>query len=184
MFEFLDSKLPGCFEVQPRLFEDQRGTFVKTFHREIFLEKGLNGCWAEEYYSISGKGVLRGFHFQLPPHDHAKMVYCSAGEVIDVVVDLRQGSPMFGRSVVFNLNSEKANMVYIPRGMAHGFYTVSESATMNYLVETVYVPESDAGILWDSADINWPVNTPILSERDSALPPLAEFETPFRFNVG
>lgn len=179
MFKFIESKLSGCFEIRSRLFQDHRGRFVKTFHREMFLENGLNSRWVEEYYTISGQGVLRGLHFQVPPHDHAKLVYCSSGEVVDAVVDLRQGSPMFGRSDVFCLSAERANMLYIPRGMAHGFCTVSDSATMHYLVESVYVPESDKGILWDSADIVWPVKAPILSERDAGFPPLAEFETPF-----
>lgn len=181
MFDFVESELPGCLEIKTRLFEDQRGKFIKIFHRDMFRQHGLNTDWQEEYYSVSHQGVLRGLHFQLPPHDHAKLVYCTSGEVMDVVVDLRKGSPKYGKSIVFNLSASKGNMVYIPRGMAHGFYTLSPSATMHYMVETVYAPNHDAGILWNSIAIDWPNDNPVISERDSNFPEISAFVSPFIF---
>lgn len=182
MLTFQKTELPGCFEIQPKIFSDQRGVFVKTFHHDYFKAQGLNLLWQEEYYSVSKKGVLRGLHFQTPPHDHEKLVYCTQGEVLDVVVDLRAGSPTEGRHATFHLKAETANMVYIPKGFAHGFLALSESATMMYKVATVYAPEHDAGILWNSAGIEWPVETPVLSGRDKSFPTLEEFVSPFVFS--
>jgi dTDP-4-dehydrorhamnose 3,5-epimerase len=184
MIEIQQSQISGCFEVYPKVFQDERGTFVKTFHAEFFAKMGLQTKWAEEYYSVSRKGVLRGLHFQIPPYDHEKLVYCVDGEVIDVVVDLRCDSPTYGESAMFELRAETANIVYIPRGIAHGFYTLSESATMMYKVSTVYAPNHDAGIHWDSVGVNWPSRLPILSQRDSELPPFSNFKSPFVFNPG
>jgi len=174
--------IPGCFEIIPSVFTDDRGSFFKTFHRDLFEQHGLEVDWREEYYSTSRKGVLRGLHFQVPPHDHAKLVYCTSGEVLDVVLDLRDGSPTFGTHTMFQLNAKTANMVYISKGCAHGFYTLSEQATMMYKVSTVYAQAHDAGLLWNSAGIPWPDDTPIMSERDKAFPTFSEFTTnPFRY---
>lgn len=181
MFDKLDTNIPGCFELIPRKMADERGCFVKTFHRNAFEEICLGIDWREEYYSVSNKGVLRGLHFQLPPHDHEKLVYCTSGEVLDAVVDLRVGSPMYGQHVMFKLNAAKANMIYIPKGCAHGFYTVSDSATMMYKVSSVYAPEADAGVLWSSAGILWPNIEPIISDRDKSFMPLNVFKSPFEF---
>lgn len=179
--EFSGTKIPGCFVVTPRVLEDNRGSFIKTFHDEIFRDQGLETNWNEEYYSVSKRGVLRGLHFQLPPYAHAKLVYCSAGQVLDAVVDLRVGSPTYGDFGMFNLDSEKSQMVYVPAGLAHGFYTLSEAATMMYKVGTVYAPDSDSGILWGSAGIPWPDQSPILSTRDAGFLPLGDFVSPFLY---
>ncbi len=181
MFEFRSLPLSGCFEIQPKIFKDQRGTFVKTFHVDLFAQHGLNTEWKEEYYSVSHNGVLRGLHFQLPPHDHEKLVYCPSGSVLDAVVDLRKGSPTFAHHALITLSADKANMIYIPRGLAHGFYTLSESATVMYKVATVYAPEHDTGIRWDSAGIPWPSNNPVISDRDSKFIRLDDFKSPFVF---
>lgn len=179
MFEITQTDIPNCFKVASRRMEDARGWFVKTYHAPTFKELGLQTDWNEEYYSVSRKGVLRGLHFQLPPHDHEKIVYCASGEVLDVVVDLRVGSPMYGRHEVFNLSSDKATMIYIPKGCAHGFYTKSDSAIMMYKVSSVYAPDSDAGILWSSLDIAWPSKHLIISDRDKAFAPFNAFVSPF-----
>ena len=178
---FSNTPLPGCFEICPQIHYDHRGSFVKTFHCEEFSERGLQVQWAEEYYSISRQNVLRGLHFQLPPYDHEKIVYCVEGEVLDAVVDLRVGSPTFGQHALFRLSSVKGNMLYIPRGMAHGFYSTSKRAAMMYKVSTMYSPNHDTGILWSSAGIPWPTQQPVLSCRDANLSPLAEFDSPFIF---
>ena len=177
-----ETTIPGCFEITPHVFTDERGSFVKTFHHDSFDKQGLETEWREEYYSVSRKGVLRGMHFQLPPHDHAKLVYCTAGKVLDAVLDLRIGSPTFHRHVLIELNDAKANMLYLPKGVAHGFYTVSDSATMMYKVSTVYAPMYDTGILWNSIGIPWPDRHPVVSQRDSTLPALSDFtDNPFQY---
>lgn len=181
MFSLKSTKIAGCFELQPRVLEDARGRFVKVFHEQAFAAQGLETAFAEEYYSISHKNVIRGLHFQLPPMDHIKMVYCVEGEVLDAVVDLRIGSPTYGQFELLELSSGKANSIYIPKGMAHGFCALSERAIMVYKVSTVYSPEHDAGVLWDSVGIPWPTTTAILSARDEAFPRLDEFTSPFRY---
>jgi dTDP-4-dehydrorhamnose 3,5-epimerase len=162
--------------------DDERGSFVKTYHRSEFETLDLTTDWNEEYYSVSRRGVVRGLHFQLPPHDHAKIVYCTVGEVLDAILDLRVGSPMYGRHQLFSLSADRANMIYIPKGCAHGFYTVSETATMMYKVGTEYAPEADSGVLWNSARISWPSDTPVLSDRDLRLTPMSSFISPFFFD--
>ena len=121
--EIVPTEIPGCYEVQPKVFKDKRGAFVKTFHAGDFHSYGLCADWTEQYYSRSKRGVLRGLHFQLPPHDHAKLVYCVAGSVLDVAFDLRIGSPTYGKAVMLELSAKKGNMIYLPKGLAHGFCT-------------------------------------------------------------
>ncbi|MDQ5910375.1 MAG: dTDP-4-dehydrorhamnose 3,5-epimerase [Pseudomonadota bacterium] len=171
--------IPGCFEIYPRIFDDDRGRFVKVFHEETFVTRGLETVYTEEYYSVSRCGVIRGLHFQTPPMDHVKLVYCVAGRVQDAVVDLRVGSPSFGRYALFDLSAEAANMIYIPKGLAHGFCVLSDVATLVYQVSTVYSALHDAGVLWNSAGVPWMVKDPVLSERDRAHPPLERFVSPF-----
>lgn len=183
MFQALETPLMGCLEIRPRVSEDTRGRFVKTFHQPAFQEFGLDVQWAEEYYSVSHRGVLRGLHFQLPPHDHEKLVYCVFGEVLDAAVDLRLGSPTYGQHVTFRLDAQQATMIYLPRGLAHGFFTLSEKAILMYKVSSVYSPQHDAGIRWDTAGIQWPVDTPVLSDRDQNFPALKNFSSPFTVTI-
>ncbi len=171
--------IPCCFEIHPDVIKDERGTFVKTFHQDIFDKHGLNTDFAEEYYSYSKKGVLRGFHFQIPPHDHVKIVYCVSGTVMDAIIDLRKGSPTCGQHAVFELTGERANALYLEKGIAHAFYTMSDFAIVMYKVTTVHAPAHDAGILWNSAGVPWPDDMPVLSERDKSFPPLSRVKSPF-----
>ncbi|UTG92333.1 dTDP-4-dehydrorhamnose 3,5-epimerase [Geobacter sulfurreducens] len=177
--EIRETAIPGCYEIIPKVFRDERGSFVKTFHHDTFAEHGLATDWKEEFYSISRKGVLRGLHFQLPPHDHAKLVYCTDGEVFDAVVDLRKESPTFGCCTTKELKSSTGNMLYIPSGLAHGFYVLSSSATLVYKTSSIHAPSHDTGIRWNSAGIPWPDNTPIVSERDRNLAPFEVVASPF-----
>lgn len=179
MFEFAESSIAGCFQVTPKLVHDSRGRFVKIFHKKHFLDRGLHAEFEEEYYSHSSRGVIRGLHFQNPPHDHVKIVYCVAGEVFDVVLDLRIGSPTYGKTATFNLSAEKGNYVYIPKGLAHGFCALEDETTVIYKVGTMYSPNHDAGIRWDSLDIPWPNENPIISKRDLQFPPFESFNSPF-----
>lgn len=183
LFQIRTLPLPGCVELLPRRLDDERGRFVKTFHRDAYRALGLATDFAEEYYSVSRRGVLRGLHFQRPPHEHAKLAYCVQGRIQDALVDLRVGSPAFGRHVTLELSSEAANLIYMPPGIAHGFCTLSEEAVVVYKVTSVHAPDADAGILWSSAGIPWAVGAPLLSARDQAHPTLAEFSSPFVFEA-
>lgn len=178
---FNELSIPGCYEITPSVFQDNRGLFVKTFHEGLFASKGLVTSFTEEFYSLSHKGVLRGLHFQLPPKDLVKLVYCISGAAFDVMVDLRCGSPTFGQHAVCELSAEKANMVYIPSGIAHGFYARTPQTLMIYKVSAVYSAGHDSGIRWDSLDIPWPDQEPIISERDSNFAPFSEFVSPFQY---
>lgn len=170
------TSIEGCYILEPKIFKDNRGTFIKTFHRNIFEQNNLETNFKEEYYSVSPKGVLRGMHFQTPPHDHVKLVYCVAGKVLDAVIDLRVSSSTYGKFELFSLDGNNSNMLYIPKGLAHGFYVESESAIMMYKVSTVYHPENDTGIRWDSVGIPWPDVKPIISERDLSFKPLDQLD--------
>jgi dTDP-4-dehydrorhamnose 3,5-epimerase len=183
MFVVKATEVLGCFEIQPTLFDDERGRFVKVFNVDQFKENKLETNFLEEYYSHSRKGVIRGMHFQTPPADLVKMIYCVHGEVVDAVVDLRRGSPTFGKTVVIALSADRANCVYIPKGLAHGFCSVSDTATLVYKVTSTYNPQHDSGILWSSIGIDWPVSQPIFSERDGKLTPFADFESPFVYQT-
>ncbi len=177
--EVRKTSIKGCFELQPRIFEDTRGKLVKTFHEGMFSEHDLSTDFTEEYYSISKKNVLRGLHFQLPPNDHVKCVTCLQGKLFDVVVDLRKESDTFGKHLAIELDGEKGNMLYIPKGLAHGFLVLSDNAIFLNRTTTVYNADSDTGIHWNSCNINWPVKNPILSDKDRLMTELKDFITPF-----
>ncbi len=167
--------LDGVFEIKNNVFEDKRGSFVKTFHADEFKKNGLELGFKESFYSISKKNVLRGMHFQMTPHDHAKLVYVTSGEILDVAVDIRKESPTFGDYFPTNLSSENAKSLYMSKGFAHGFLTLSEQATVVYLTSTVHEPEFDCGIRWDSFGFDWKVVSPIVSHRDSLLANLKDY---------
>jgi dTDP-4-dehydrorhamnose 3,5-epimerase len=176
------TEIPGCFLLQTLVFTDPRGTFTKTFHAPRFKELGLRADWREEYFSFSSKNVVRGMHFQLPPADHAKMVFCLIGEVLDVVIDLRRGSPAYGKPSAFTLSAKNGRGLYLPTGCAHGFASCTGDSGMYYKVSSVHSPECDAGIAWDSIGFNWPLEAPLLSDRDSRHPRLTDFDSPFVFD--
>ena len=179
-FEFIATELPGVVVIQSRIFHDDRGLFVKTFHREIFAQNGIAADFAEQFFSVSHRGVMRGLHFQLPPHHHAKLVCCLRGAVFDAVVDLRVDSPAFGKHVAVELSAENGKLLFVPPGFAHGFCATTDEAMMLYNQSTVYAPQSDTGILWNSAGIAWPVANPVVSARDLSFPKFSEFKSPFR----
>ncbi|MEN8230618.1 MAG: dTDP-4-dehydrorhamnose 3,5-epimerase family protein [Bacteroidota bacterium] len=178
-FELISTGIEGCFEIRPRVFEDQRGRFVKLFHREFFDELGLQSSYEEQYYSVSPARVIRGLHFQVPPREHVKLVSCIQGSILDVVYDLRTHSKSFGRVFSLQLSSEMGNMLYVPEGLAHGFYVKSESATFLSMNSKKFAPECDRGIRWDSIPFDWPDKDPIVSEKDTNMVSLDAFENPF-----
>ena len=174
-----ETRLAGCYVLQAKVREDARGSFTKVFHEGAFRELGLTTEFREEYFSVSKKNVLRGLHFQLPPADHEKLVWCMRGKVLDVVLDLRRASATYGTHQCFVLAGDSGEMLYIPRGMAHGFLTLSDEAVMMYKVTSVYAPDFDEGIRWDTAGSEWGISSPILSERDQGFGALEDFSSPF-----
>lgn len=179
--QFTESKLAGCYIVQFPVFDDFRGHFVKTMQRSVFEEHGLEGDFRECFYTTSFQGVLRGMHFQTPPRDQAKLVYCTVGSIYDVTLDLRVGSPTYGQHEVYELSSEASNAVYLPRGIAHGFLVREGPAVMVYHVTSEYDPSRDEGILWDSFGVEWPVEKPLVSARDRSFMPFDKFISPFLY---
>jgi dTDP-4-dehydrorhamnose 3,5-epimerase/CDP-3, 6-dideoxy-D-glycero-D-glycero-4-hexulose-5-epimerase len=176
--EILKELLPGCFLLQPMRFEDQRGSFVKTYHEGLCKTLGVNLDIQEEFYSVSRKNVIRGMHFQSPPHEHDKLVYCTHGAVTDVLLDLRQG-PSYGKVASAELSGENAHLVFIPKGIGHGFAALTDEALMLYKTSTVHAPEADCGIRWDSFGFDWGVAEPIISARDQQHSLFADFGSPF-----
>lgn len=174
-----DTAIAGCFELQPVVRKDSRGRFVKVLHVPEFRKLGLETRFTEEYYSVSKKGVLRGMHFQEPPAALTKLVFCPEGEVLDAVLDLRRKSKTYGKAFTARLNAESGSMLYIPKGCAHGFFTLSRRAVMFYKTSAVYSPAHDKGVRWDSAGIKWPAGRKTVSARDAAFPELKDFRSKF-----
>ena len=178
---FTESKLQGCFVVQFPLTEDHRGSFVKTIQSSVFRNQGLESEFKECFYSTSHRHVLRGMHVQLPPSDHAKLVYCTAGAIYDVALDLRKGSPTYGHHEVYELSSNANNAVYLPRGIAHGFLVREGPAVMVYHVTSEHDAQRDVGVHWNSFGAVWPIDNPIVSLRDESFAALEDFDSPFQF---
>jgi len=176
---FTELNIPGVFVVSNFVSKDERGVFVKTYNSARFREIGFMDDFKESYYSTSYKDVIRGMHFQIPPHDHGKLVYVVEGKILDVILDLRKDSPSFQSCVSVELES-MTNSILIPKGCAHGFLTLTKTATVVYNVTTVYQKETDAGIKWDSFGFDWNITQPIISQRDNEFIPLDMFKSPFR----
>lgn len=170
--------IKGCFTESLKSIPDDRGGFLKIFSNSKAKDLLPGFRLNEVYITKSRKNVIRGMHFQIPPHDHGKIVICLSGAATDVLVDLRTGKD-FGLVVDQELNSTDVNTVYIPRGVAHGFLSKAEDTVMAYLVETEYAPEHDRGVLWNSIEYDWRIECPILSQRDHSHPKLKDAERYF-----
>ncbi len=177
--EKYNTEIPGCYILKLKTFGDDRGGLTKLFHDETFHSLELETNFKEEYFSTSKKGVLRGLHFQTPPHDHVKCITCLKGAIWDVVVDLRKDSPYYKKHLAFELSEDDPTLIYIPKGLAHGFYTLEDDTIFLNKTTTVYAADNDTGIRWDSCNIKWPDMNPILSEKDKSLITLQEFNSPF-----
>lgn len=171
--------IPGCSVVQLFHHADDRGEFVKVFQASVANAWGNDTTIAELFWSRSGRGVVRGLHFQIPPHAHSKLVTIISGTALDVVVDLRVGSPTFGQHRTIALDAAAPAAVFVPVGCAHGFQATSDDATVAYATSTEHTPDADRGIRWDSIGLEWPIADAVVSGRDAALPTLAEFDSPF-----
>lgn len=185
MFEPLD--LPGLVLVRPPRFGDARGYFTQTYVAPTYRDGGIDATFLQDNQSYSkGRGVVRGLHFQSPPHSQAKLVRCSIGAILDVAVDIRRMSPTFGQHRTVELSAENGHQLYMEEGFAHGFCTLTDETLIEYKVSSPYAPGSEGGIAWDdeTLGINWPVRTDAahLSDKDKALPPFGTLDTPFSWS--
>ncbi|MBU6119407.1 dTDP-4-dehydrorhamnose 3,5-epimerase [Hymenobacter siberiensis] len=174
--------LAGLIEFTPRVFADDRGVFFETFCERLMAEAGADAQWVQDNQSNSKKGVLRGLHFQRPPHAQAKLVRVGQGRAFDVAVDLRQDSPTYGQHQMVELTAHKANMLYIPAGFAHGFMALEDNTIFIYKCSDYYAPATEGGLRWDDADlgINWGTEVhPLVSGKDNELPAFKDFVSPF-----
>ena len=170
--------LPGAFHVPLPRFADARGAFVKTFSTSMLARLGLSFQLREAFHSVSRRDVIRGMHFQVPPADHDKIVHCAGGAALDVLLDLRPGTG-YGRVASVRLEAATPTLVFVPRGVAHGFRALVDDTLMAYQVSTEHSPAHDAGIRWDSFGFDWGVGTPVVSDRDRGHPAFAGVATPF-----
>jgi dTDP-4-dehydrorhamnose 3,5-epimerase len=173
--EKVPTALPDVVELRPKVFRDPRGFFMETYHRDKFRELGITDEFIQDNHSKSSRGTLRGLHYQLP-HSQAKLCRVVEGEVLDVAVDIRIGSPHFGKWASVVLSAEQGNMIFVPAGFAHGFLTLSESAQFLYKCSDIYAPKDEHGIIWNDSDINieWGVDKPLVSEKDARCAKLSD----------
>ena len=186
--EVIKTNIGGVLIIEPRVFMDSRGYFFESFNAREFAEKtGLNINFVQDNESMSSYGVMRGLHFQKPPYTQSKLVRCVKGAVLDVAVDIRRGSPTYGKHVAVELTADNHRQFFVPRGFAHGFAVLSETAIFQYKCDEFYHPEVDGGIsiLDDSLGINWriPTEKANLSDKDTKHALLKDFDSPFDINM-
>jgi dTDP-4-dehydrorhamnose 3,5-epimerase len=180
-FTFKKLEIPEVILIEPGVFEDERGFFLENYKYSEFSDFGIKDKFVQDNHSKSAKGVLRGLHFQKLPKAQAKLVRCISGEIFDVAVDIRKESPTFGKWVGETLSEENKKMLYIPIGFAHAFCVLSDKAEINYKSSDEYSPESEGAIAWNDPTINieWPIEDPIVSEKDAKNNLLDEVENNF-----
>lgn len=185
--EIIKTGIEGLLILEPRIFKDARGYFFESFSQREFEERLGHVHFVQDNESMSTYGVMRGLHFQRPPYTQTKLVRCVSGRVLDVAVDIRQGSPTYGQHVAVELTAENHRQFFIPKGFAHGFAVLSETAVFQYKCDEFYHPEADAGIsiLDESLGIDWriPTDKAILSDKDTRHGMLADFQSPFTYPV-
>jgi len=170
-----ETGLPGVLLIEPKVFGDSRGFFLETYHAGRYAQAGIPATFVQDNLSRSSRGTLRGLHFQ-EPNAQGKLVQVLAGAVYDVAVDVRKGSPHFGRWVAYELSAENKRQLWIPQGFAHGFCVISESADFSYKCTDFYAPPCERGIAWNDPQLGipWPVEAPLLSAKDAQAPRLAD----------
>lgn len=179
MFHIEETAIANVRVVTLSPVRDERGAFVKTYHKPAWEALGIDSEMREEFFSVSGRDVLRGMHFQTPPHDHGKTVTCLHGAVLDVVVDLRKASGSFGQHLALELHADRPQVLLLPPGVAHGFLALREASTVLYKTDKPYSAAHDQGIAYDSFGFRWPCTSPIVSERDRSHPAIDSFSSPF-----
>lgn len=176
----INTDIQGVYIIEQNHKKDDRGSFVKMFQQSFFKENGLEYDFSESYYTKSKEGVIRGMHFQIPPYDHSKLITVITGKIKDVILDLRKSSPTYKHYFEVELSRENQKSIYIPRGCAHGFGVLSETAITYYMVSSEYMPDHDEGIRFDSFGYDWIIENPIISERDKNFNNLSDFKSPFK----
>ena len=173
--KFNTTSLPGVILIEPQVFEDPRGFFMETFHKKKYAVEGIDRVFVQDNHSHSKRGTLRGLHYQLR-HAQGKLIYVVAGEVFDVAVDIRCGAPTFGKWSGTYISAENKRQLYIPEGFAHGFSVLSETADVIYKCTDFYTPGDEYGIFWadPTIDIDWKIESPVLSKKDSQNPELSQ----------
>lgn len=176
-----NTPIEGLKVIRPKVFQDDRGFFVETFNQKRYKENGILVDFVQDNLSKSHKNVLRGLHFQAPPHEQAKLVQVVTGAVIDIAVDIRKESPTYGQSFSIMLSEEEKTQFYIPAGFAHGFLTLRDNTIFSYKCSNIYHPESEGSILWKDSDlgIDWKCENPIVSEKDQIAKAFKDFKSPF-----
>ena len=177
------TRIPGCHVVRYAVHEDARGRLAKPLSAATFGAAGLASHWAECFWTVSHRGTVRGFHAQLPPSEHDKLVWVVSGASHSVALDLRAGSPAYGETAAVELDARLGKALYLPVGVAHGFQAVEDNTVLVYLVTSPHDSARDSGVRWDSTATPWPLPVTLLSERDRALPALESFVTPFEFRT-
>jgi dTDP-4-dehydrorhamnose 3,5-epimerase len=182
-FAFKSLDISDVVLIEPKVFEDERGFFMETYKMPDFATAGVKANFVQDNHSCSTRGILRGLHYQNPPFAQGKLVRAVRGEIFDVAVDIRKGSPTRGKWVGVILSEENKNLLYLPTGFAHGFCVLSEVAEVIYKTTNVYSAEAEAGIIWNDQDldIEWPIKEPILSEKDKKLPTLKNADIKFYY---
>ena len=184
-FQFERLEIPDVILIRPQARVDDRGFFMEAFKRSEFEANGISEPFVQDNFSRSARRVLRGLHYQSPPKAQGKLVSVLRGEIFDVAVDIRRGSPTYARWVGLRLSSENPMLLYVPVGFAHGFQVLSDEADVAYKVTQEYSPEADRGITWDDPDLGilWPIPDPLLSTKDARLPRLAVTQAEFEFET-
>jgi dTDP-4-dehydrorhamnose 3,5-epimerase len=174
-FSFQKLAIPDVLLITPPISDDERGFFMETYKRSAFAAAGIDENFVQENHSGSERGVLRGLHFQREPYAQGKLVRVLRGEIFDVAVDIRPGSPTRGKWIGLTLSAENRQMMYLPRWCAHGFCVLSDRAEITYMTTTEYAPGHESGIMWNDPKlgIQWPISSPTLSERDTKWPPFS-----------
>lgn len=178
--EIIKTDFEGLFVLQTVNFQDDRGSFQKLFNVDFFRENDLDCDFKEFYYSVNKKNVVRGMHFQTPPCDHTKVVYVSQGRIKDVIVDIRKNSETYGKCFCIELDAQRGQYLYIPRGFAHGFVSLEDGTIVNYAQTSCYSKEHDCGVDAMSVGFDWGVENPIRSGRDLTFEKLSDFNSPFK----
>lgn len=185
MIDVIDTEIDGVKIIEPKIFGDSRGYFYESYSQRDFEKKVAKVTFIQDNQSFSHYGVLRGLHFQIPPYSQSKLVRVIQGKVLDVAVDIRKGSPTFGKHVTCELSGENHRQFFIPKGFAHGFVVLSDIALFQYKCDEFYHPEAEGAIAWNDPDlaIEWPVKVADieLSEKDKHHPLFKEFVTPFNY---
>ncbi len=179
--KLVEEPMPGLKLIEPTVFEDQRGYFYESYSQQKFKDLGIDVDFIQDNQSMSQAGVVRGLHFQAPPHAQDKLIRVIKGSVLDVAVDIRKGSPTYGQAYSVEVNESNKLQLFVPKGFAHGFATLADETIFFYKCSNLYNKPSEGGVLWNdpALSIDWRVETPILSEKDHLNPKLSDFESPF-----